>query len=47
MALKIALTGAGYIAEIHAKAIQIHPEADLVAVVEKFPEGSLISITCR
>jgi predicted dehydrogenase len=38
MTLKIALAGAGYIAEIHAKAILNHPEADLVAVVEKFPE---------
>jgi predicted dehydrogenase len=40
MTLKIALAGAGYIAEIHAKAIQNHPEADLVAVIEKFPEQS-------
>jgi predicted dehydrogenase len=38
MTLKIALAGAGYIAEIHARAIQAHPDADLVAVVEKFPE---------
>ena len=40
MTVKIALAGAGYIAEIHAKAIRNHPEATLVAVVEKFPEQS-------
>jgi predicted dehydrogenase len=38
MTLKIALAGAGYIADIHARAIHHHPDADLVAVVEKFPE---------
>jgi len=38
MTLKIALAGAGYIAEIHARAIQQHSDAALVAVVEKFPE---------
>ena len=38
MPLKIALAGAGYIAEIHARAIQNHADATLVAVVEKFPE---------
>jgi predicted dehydrogenase len=38
MTLNFALAGAGYIAEIHARAIQHHPEAEMVAVVEKFPE---------
>ena len=38
MTLKFALAGAGYIAEIHARALQRHPAAELVAVVEKFPE---------
>ena len=38
MTLKFALAGAGYIAEIHARAIQHHPQAELSTVVEKFPE---------
>jgi len=38
MTIRIALAGAGYIAEIHAQAIRNHPESELVAVVEKFPE---------
>jgi predicted dehydrogenase len=38
MTLKIALAGAGYIADIHARAIQNHPDADLTAVVERFPD---------
>ena len=38
MSLKFALAGAGYIAEIHARAIRRHPQAELAAVVEKFPE---------
>jgi predicted dehydrogenase len=38
MTLKIALAGAGYIADIHARAIQAHPEAELAVLVEKFPE---------
>lgn len=38
MTVKVALAGAGYIAEIHAQAIRNHSDADLVAVVEKFPE---------
>jgi len=38
MTLKFALAGAGYIAEIHARAIRRHPGAELAAVVEKFPE---------
>jgi len=38
MTIKFALAGAGYIAEIHARAIQRHPQAELAAVVEKFPE---------
>jgi predicted dehydrogenase len=38
MKIKIAIAGAGYIAEIHAQAIRNHPDADLVAVVEKFPK---------
>lgn len=38
MTIKFALAGAGYIAEIHAKAIRKHLGADLVAVVEKYPD---------
>lgn len=38
MTLNFAIAGAGYIAEIHARAIQHHPDAELVAVVEKFPK---------
>jgi predicted dehydrogenase len=38
MTIKMALAGAGYIAEIHAKAVKHQAEAELVAVVEKFPD---------
>jgi len=38
MTLKFAIAGAGYIAHIHAQAIRAQKEAELVAVVEKFPE---------
>lgn len=36
--MKVAITGAGYIANTHAQALQIQPDVHLVAVVEKFPE---------
>jgi|BarGraNGADG00212_1021973.scaffolds.fasta_scaffold02432_4 predicted dehydrogenase len=38
MTLKFAIAGAGYIAAIHAEALQRQKSAELVAVVEKFPE---------
>jgi len=38
-ALKIALTGTGYIAKIHAQAVQNTPGAELVAVVNHCPES--------
>lgn len=38
MTLKFAIAGAGYIAEIHAKAIKKQTDTELVAVIEKFPE---------
>ncbi len=37
MTLKIAISGAGCIANIHALAIQAQKDVELVAVVEKFP----------
>jgi predicted dehydrogenase len=40
MPLKIAISGAGYIADIHAQAIKHQAGAELVAVVEKFSEKS-------
>jgi predicted dehydrogenase len=40
MSLKIAFTGAGYIANIHAQAAQNQPNVELVAVVEKFSDKS-------
>ena len=40
MSLKIAFTGAGYIANIHAQAAQNQPDMELVAVVEKFSDKS-------
>ncbi len=40
MSLKIALTGAGYIANIHAKAAQNQPDVELVAVVENYSDKS-------
>ena len=40
MSLKIAFTGAGYIANIHAQAAQNQPDMELVAVVEKFSNKS-------
>jgi predicted dehydrogenase len=36
MTVKFAIAGAGYIAEIHARAIQSHKDTELVAVVEKY-----------
>ena len=42
MSLKIAFTGAGYIANIHARAAQNQPDVELVAVVEKFSDKSEI-----
>jgi len=39
MALKIALTGTGYIAKVHARAVQNTPGAELVAVVNHRPES--------
>lgn len=38
--MKIAFSGAGYIANIHAQAAQNHPEVELAAVVEKFSDKS-------
>jgi predicted dehydrogenase len=38
--MKIAFTGAGYIANIHARAAQNQPDVELVAVVEKFSDRS-------
>jgi len=38
--MKIAFTGAGYIANIHAQAAQNHPDAVLAAVVEKYSDKS-------
>jgi predicted dehydrogenase len=40
MTIKIAFTGAGYIANIHAQAALNHRDAKLVAVVEKYSEKS-------
>lgn len=39
MSLKIAISGAGYIAKIHAKAIKASPEAELVAIVDFKPNS--------
>jgi len=36
--IKIAIAGAGYIAEIHAAAIKSTPDTELSAVVDKFPD---------
>ena len=38
--MKIAFSGAGYIANIHAQAAQNQPDVELVAVVEKFSDKS-------
>jgi predicted dehydrogenase len=38
MTLKFAITGAGYIANVHAQAIRAQKDAELVAVVEKFSD---------
>lgn len=38
MTIKIAICGAGYIANIHAEAIKSTPNVELIAVVEYFPE---------
>jgi predicted dehydrogenase len=40
MSLKIAFTGAGYIANIHAQAAQNQPDVELAAVVEKYSDKS-------
>ena len=40
MSLKIAFTGAGYIANIHAQAAQNQPDVELVAVVARFSDKS-------
>jgi predicted dehydrogenase len=40
MSLKIAFTGAGYIANIHAEAALSQPDVELVAVVEKYSDKS-------
>ena len=40
MSLKLAFTGAGYIANIHAQAAQNQPDVELAAVVEKFSDKS-------
>lgn len=36
--MKVAIAGAGYIANIHARAIQAQPNVELVAVVEKYAD---------
>jgi len=36
--IKLAIAGAGYIANIHASAAKILPDVDLAAVVEKYPD---------
>lgn len=41
MTIRIAIAGAGYIANIHAHAIQNQKDAELVAVVEKFPAKAI------
>jgi len=38
MTIEFAIAGAGYIANIHAQAIRAQKDAELVAVVEKFPD---------
>ena len=38
MTIRLAFTGAGYIATIHAKAARNQPDVTLVAVVDKFPD---------
>jgi predicted dehydrogenase len=38
MTIKFAIAGAGYIANTHAQAIRAQKDAELVAVIEKFPE---------
>lgn len=38
MTIRIAFTGAGYIADIHARAVQAQEEAEMVAVVEKYSD---------
>jgi len=38
MTIKFVIAGAGYIANVHAQAIRAQKDAELVAVVEKFPE---------
>jgi predicted dehydrogenase len=38
MTIKFAISGAGYIATIHAQAIRAQKDAELVAVVEMFPD---------
>jgi predicted dehydrogenase len=40
MTIKLAFTGAGYIAAIHARAARNQPDVELVAVVEKFSDKS-------
>ena len=40
MTINIAIAGAGFIANIHAMAIRNQEDANLVAVVEKFPDKS-------
>jgi predicted dehydrogenase len=40
MSLKMAFTGAGYIANIHAQAAQNQPDVELVSVVEKYSDKS-------
>jgi predicted dehydrogenase len=34
--IKFAITGAGFISKVHAKALQTLPNAELVSVVERF-----------
>ena len=40
MTIRLAFTGAGYIASIHAQAARNQPDVELVAVVEKFTDRS-------
>ncbi len=41
MTLRFAITGAGYIANYHAKAIQALEDTKIIAVVEKYPEKGI------
>jgi predicted dehydrogenase len=38
--IRLAIAGAGYIANIHAAAAKTVPDVELVAVVDKFPRAA-------